>query len=660
MRKILKYIYLLPLFLVVSCTFSEGLSLDEVLKVSNTTFEFDKSATSQTLEIESYISWEASTDAEWIEISPKSGLSGVTTMVLTVYENKSVESRSSVIKIVNSEYGIEQEILVSQSESVPELEVNREKIEDISFDGSTEQITIESNISWEASTDAEWIGISPKSGVSGITTMTLTVNKNTSVESRSSVIRIVNSEYNIEQGILVTQSESVPELEVNREKIEDISFDGSTEQITIESNISWEASTDAEWIGISPKSGVSGITTMTLTVNKNTSVESRSSVIRIVNSEYGIEQEILVTQSELVPELKVNVEKLENISFEGSNEEIRIMSNISWEASVDVDWIGISPKSGLSGVTTMTIDVNKNTSVASRSAVIRIVNSEYEIEEEILVNQSELAPELKVNVEKLENISYNGSIEEIKIESSISWNAWVNVDWIEISPKSGESGVCTMTIVVGENVLEESRDGVITLKNQEYSLTTEVIIQQLSHTINGYEYVDLGLPSGLKWATCNVGANSPEDYGDYYAWGEIDTKGEYTLNNSKTRGKSMSDISGNSMYDVARAKWGGSWRLPTKKELEELESKCTWEWTTQNGKEGYKVIGPNGNSIFMPAAGGRIGSSLGYVGESGFYRSSTPDESNDDSAYILYFNIYNRNVGWDDRSAGMSVRPVSE
>ena len=217
-----------------------------------------------------------------------------------------------------------------------------------------------------------------------------------------------------------------------------------------------------------------------------------------------------------------------------------------------------------------------------------------------------------------------------------------------------------MTIVVGENVLEESRDGVITLKNQEYSLTTEVIIQQLSHTINGYEYVDLGLPSGLKWATCNVGASSPEEYGDYYAWGEIETKSKYDESNSKTYGKSMSDISGNAMYDVARAKWGGSWRLPTKKELEELESKCTWKWTTQNGKEGYKVTGPNGNSFFLPAAGRRSWSLLQSAGECGYYWSSAPDESDDDRTYDLFFDSSDHYVYRSYRDDGQSVRPVSE
>ena len=181
-----------------------------------------------------------------------------------------------------------------------------------------------------------------------------------------------------------------------------------------------------------------------------------------------------------------------------------------------------------------------------------------------------------------------------------------------------------------------------------------------SSTINGHEYVDLGLPSGLKWATCNVGASSPEEYGDYYAWGEIETKSEYTKDNSKTRGKSMSDISGNTMYDVACAKWGGSWRLPTKKELEELESKCKWEWTTINGKKGYKVTGPNGNSIFLPAVGYRAGSSLHSAGELGYYWSSTPYESDDNYAYYLYFSSSDHDVNWFTRNFGRSVRPVSE
>ena len=170
------------------------------------------------------------------------------------------------------------------------------------------------------------------------------------------------------------------------------------------------------------------------------------------------------------------------------------------------------------------------------------------------------------------------------------------------------------------------------------------------------------MPSGLKWATCYVGANSPEDYGDYYAWGETSTKSNYTEENCTTDGKAMSDIGGNAQYDVARANWGSSWRLPTEAEFDELcnEDNCTWLWTTQGGKNGYKVISKrNGNSIFLPAAVRRYGTSPDSAGSSGYYWSSTPDESDVRLAFGLYFESKTRGSTRYGRYYGRSVRPVS-
>ena len=178
--------------------------------------------------------------------------------------------------------------------------------------------------------------------------------------------------------------------------------------------------------------------------------------------------------------------------------------------------------------------------------------------------------------------------------------------------------------------------------------------------INGHEYVDLGLPSGLKWAICNVGANLPSEYGDYYAWGETTTKSDYSSSNCVTYGQEMGDISGNPQYDAARANWGGTWRMPTKAEFDELLNKCTWRWTTQGGNNGYKVTGPNGNSIFLPAAGYRLGTSLYYAGSFGYCWSSTPNESTTQGAYDLYFGSDYHDTNWHDRYYGRSVRPVSE
>lgn len=188
--------------------------------------------------------------------------------------------------------------------------------------------------------------------------------------------------------------------------------------------------------------------------------------------------------------------------------------------------------------------------------------------------------------------------------------------------------------------------------------------------ISDHGYVDLGLPSGLKWATCNVGASSPEDYGSYYAWGETTTKSSYMGDNSLTYGKSISELRSSGIigesgaltmpHDAARANWGGSWRMPTKKELEELKYKCSWIWTSQGGHRGYKVTGPNGRSIFLPAVGWRDGTSLDGTGECGSYWSSTPDEGAPIAACNLDIDSTNKLVFWGIRSYGQTVRPVSE
>ena len=176
--------------------------------------------------------------------------------------------------------------------------------------------------------------------------------------------------------------------------------------------------------------------------------------------------------------------------------------------------------------------------------------------------------------------------------------------------------------------------------------------------INGYAAVDLGL--SVKWATVNIGAESPEDYGNYYAWGEIETKDEYISSNSVTYGVDMDDFSGNAEYDAATANWGSSWRMPTKDEFAELVDSCTWEWTTQNEVNGCLVTGSNGNSIFLPATGYRSRTSLSNAGSVGYYWSSTPYASSNYFAYYTYLKSGSHRVINGSSYFGHSVRPVSE
>ena len=196
---------------------------------------------------------------------------------------------------------------------------------------------------------------------------------------------------------------------------------------------------------------------------------------------------------------------------------------------------------------------------------------------------------------------------------------------------------------------------------EEKSFTT--LTDHYSGTLNGYEWVDLGLPSGLKWASQNIGANSVGDYGGYYAWGELETKSSYTENNSVTTGKPMLDISGKPAYDVAAAKWGSSWRIPTKTEMEELVNKCTWNFILLNGVPGYKVTGANGKYIFLPAAGYRKEDLTIDTRIYGVYWTSTPNTSIPNNNYYshdLYMFPDRYGVDGFSRYYGHTIRPVTD
>ena len=189
----------------------------------------------------------------------------------------------------------------------------------------------------------------------------------------------------------------------------------------------------------------------------------------------------------------------------------------------------------------------------------------------------------------------------------------------------------------------------------------------ISGFINGHEWVDLGLPSGTKWATCNVGASTPEEYGGYYAWGETQEKKEYAWStythcngSANTCHNLGSDIAG-TQCDVAHVKWGGSWVMPSLDQIKELVSNSSAQWTTKNGVYGMSFTGPNGGTIFLPAVGFRWSDYLRYDGSNGFYWSSTLHPSYSNYAYYLSFNSGLANWLNDDgsRSSGQGVRPVT-
>lgn len=198
---------------------------------------------------------------------------------------------------------------------------------------------------------------------------------------------------------------------------------------------------------------------------------------------------------------------------------------------------------------------------------------------------------------------------------------------------------------------------------------------QVTINANGHEYVDLGLPSGTLWATCNVGATKPEEYGDYFAWGEVKPKDEYSRETYKwcdRKYDTLKKYCRKSWYgrvdgkvvlepkdDVARVRWGGEWRMPSSEEQNELKVNCIWEWVNQNGVGGYKVISKtNGKSIFLPTTGFRDDLGLNDAGSNGSYWSSSLYTNNSNFASYLSFDSSNVDSDEELRYYGQSVRPV--
>jgi len=213
----------------------------------------------------------------------------------------------------------------------------------------------------------------------------------------------------------------------------------------------------------------------------------------------------------------------------------------------------------------------------------------------------------------------------------------------------------------------------------------------------GHEFVDLGLK--VKWATCNVGAEKPEEFGDYFAWGDTTTKyqpgyaqsddestvwkngmwdgytwGTYRFSNETSNSLfkycSKSDYGFDGITDtltiltpaddVAHYKWGGNWRMPTLADFDELLKNCKCFFITQNGVKGLKIISrkDSSKSIFLPAAGYRRETSLRVAGSYGLYWSSLVDTDESDYAQNLFFSYDTRRTFYHSRDCGLSVRPV--
>lgn len=192
-----------------------------------------------------------------------------------------------------------------------------------------------------------------------------------------------------------------------------------------------------------------------------------------------------------------------------------------------------------------------------------------------------------------------------------------------------------------------------------------------SGSYGGHDYVDLGLPSGTLWATCNVGASEPTEYGDYFTWGETKVKNSYNwstcldTNDFGSRFRKYNNDGGKTELDIdddaAYVNWGSGWRMPSLAQQDELRTRCTWTWTSKNGVSGYIVKSKyNGCSLFLPAAGYYKAESLNKAGSIGCYWSRSLSSDFSRAAYLVGFYSAEVCKNFDNRFYGQSIRPVRQ
>lgn len=224
-------------------------------------------------------------------------------------------------------------------------------------------------------------------------------------------------------------------------------------------------------------------------------------------------------------------------------------------------------------------------------------------------------------------------------------------------------------LVAKNEALEKDNTALQTELNILYSKLDELqlLLKEKEHKdfeMSQHKKINLGL--SVCWAEHNVGASVPEEFGSYFAWGEVESKEVYSKDNyvhynaEKNRYVDIGREISNTDYDAAHCIWGKDWRLPTLAEMRELEEKCVWTFVTQNNQKGYKIVGPNGNSIFLPAAGHYVGDGLNERIPSGNYMSGTLKEGNQSYCYYFYFHNGFYHITFYSRQYGFSIRPVSD
>lgn len=593
---------------------------------STETLEFGKDGGSKTVSITAESKWESKTSDTWITVSPSSGEAGTHSINITVDANNSVSVRTGYVYV---NVGNSSKLQIPISQKGLYLEV---KPSSLSFSADTEskQLEISSNTDWYVTSLPDWLTASPKSGKNN-QMITLKSQLNTSSSSRSGKIMIEKQGLSLSAIVDVLQEGL--NLSVDNNNLQ-FGSETSTQNVIINTYVGWTASSSDGWITLSQTSGT-GKSTLSIYVEENREDSPRTGFVRVIAGE--LSQTITITQQGKYFNI---TETDKTFTSRGGALQISFSTNDSWTAMVsdNASWLTLSSKSG-SGDAVINITAADNASMKSRETTIVIKPGNGQ---GVKVGVKQAGRYLIVDTESL-SFNHSGGISApVTVSSDGSYDISVTDSWMSIREVSSSSFCVEVPENEGKSRRGKVRIEMKGLANGE-SYETYIFIEQEGNDIDGHEYVDLGLPSGTKWATSNIGANNPSDKGSLFAWGEATPRTHFT---------SDEYVYSKPFSDAAEVLWGRKWQIPTKEQMDELVSLCEWKPVYSGVKfVGVYVYGPNGKSLYLPEC-----SNDPYDTWSRYWSNTLYTNSN--QAYHLRIDGGNKSVISLYRYFGAAIRPV--
>ncbi len=702
MRIIILLVALALVFTEQSCT-EEGpktyknsvVSLSPmILNLSRNTLDFSTfESSSQTLYVTSTgTDWEFTDIPDWLIFNPSAGGKGTIPVEVICSKNEDIEKRIGVISFrsIRSDWNYSTKLSVSQIRNVYTAVPEKESIE-FAWTVSQAIVKINANIdSWEVAPESaikSWCNVRKLDDA-----IEINCSENTSTNPRKGKIEIKTEDK--VQYINIVQSPIELDLQADSTALFFSDKAGSS-QLLVKTypGVHWIASTQYNWISLSPQEGI-GDGTIIVTVTENTDSILRTGLVDVATNESQVS--MAVNQTGKFFDIS---SPLLSFGSQGGDVKVSIKTNDGWSASTTCEWIELSDTIGNTDCNVILKVLDNNTATDRDGTVIITPNHFNPVS--LTVNQRCRYLELS---DSALIFWYSDTTKDMIVYTDGEFEAYSDCSWLSFDNDDNK-------LIVKVCGFDEEESVIDTIKVALKGLSSGTLIKKVPVYLYGTNdcFVDLGL--SVKWAVRNVGANSIEDYGDYYAWGE--TEPYYEDGHSQDAGYGYGDDSGlfwkdgksegynwssykycngtktsltkycdNGIYgdgcftdqkryldledDAANVNWGGAWRMPTYEDYQELinPNNCSYSWTTQNGVKGYKVTskkpGYEGRSIFLPAAGCRSGTSLIDVGSVGHYWSNeiTSDGHGPYTSFCFQFSPYYKLFNPSYRTEGCAVRPV--